>query len=437
MDVSTASDSNSDSDSNDITPVQFHNDIHSKRVPAFVVWREAHGETRSLPSSLHLSLLYKSAQKALICFQTTTKLRKGPAKPNIYLFIKPDQISTLTYIGNEDTLERDEEELHKHARERLGTSTHVLRFELRSPASFVVPGEYPFKFYRAGSQAIWRSWKAFAKDTHCFFAHFPMTTLSKAQLLSFCNAASTPDTLTSLNDNITSLYGGKGGRVVDPLINDEDSTAQAESGIGLASDENTAPPAYQERALAGPSLSSIAPPLCLSPDPDSQRFRKRRREDSAEPEDTKPREGRLKSDEGILQAILGLQQTVLEARAAHEASLSKIMVKVEGIEERFKQLEEEQRNLVDEVRTHMAPLWDEMDSRLQSQEDREQVHVRDVIEEIVDENIKEKMVEAVEEYFTNDGDGRELIHKVIHERVQEEAKDFFQSHSFTGHFTIK
>ncbi len=112
------------------------------------------------------------------------------------------------------------------------------------------------------------------------------------------------------------------------------------------------------------------------------------------------------------------------------------MVKVEEIEGRFKRLEEEQRNLVDEVRTHMAPLWDEIDTRLQSQEDREHVHIRDVIEEIVDENIKEKMAEAVDEYFKNDDEGQSLIHKVIGERVHEEAKDFLQNQRFTGHFTI-
>ncbi|KAI1422382.1 hypothetical protein F5Y12DRAFT_799674 [Xylaria sp. FL1777] len=439
MDVSTASDTDSDSDSNEALSVQPANDsIHIKGVPAFVVWRDSHGADRSL-SDLSLSLLYTSTtKKALVGLQATTRLKKGPAKPCIYLFIKPDQICSLTYVDSEDDLDCDEADLHRHARERLNTSTHVLRFELRSPATFVVPSDYPFKFFRAGSQTLWTSWMAFARDTHCFFIHFPMTALSKARLLSFCQAASSRGTLTSLNDNISSLYGGKGGKVVDPHHNEEDDAAQAGARIGAPNDEDNAPPAYEEHTTAGPSLSSIGPPLCLSPNADTQRPQKRRRRDSSntDPEETAFYEKDNRADDRILNAILGLQQTVYEAKVAHEANLSKIMTKVGEIEERFRRLEEDQRNLVDEVRTHMAPLWDEIDTRLQSQEDKEHGHIRDVIEEVVDETIKEKMAEAVDGYFKNDDEGQDLIHKVIGERLHEETKEFFRSQRFIGHFTI-
>ncbi|KAI1121796.1 hypothetical protein F5Y10DRAFT_255520 [Nemania abortiva] len=440
MDVSTASGSESDAN---VTPTVHStgNNIHIKNVPAFVVWRDPHGENHFLPD-LSLSLLYTSTpgtERALVQLQATTRLKKGPIKPNIYLFIKPDQISTLAYISKENDLDRDQEDLHRVAREKLGTSTHVLRFELRSPATFVVPSEHPFKLFRAGSQAIWTSWMAFARDTHCFFLHFPMTTLSKTRLLSFCQAASNCGTLTSLNDNISSLYGGKGGKVVDPHADEGNDAAKVEARTGVPTDENSAPPAYEERVTAGPSLSSIEPPLCLSPDRDLRQSRKRRRaasRSSSDCEDAATYKGDTQPNDRILQAIFGLQRTVNEARTAHEASISKIMVKVEEIEGRFKQLEEDQRSLVEEVRTHMAPLWDEMDARLQSQEDREHGYIRDVIEEIVDENIKDKMAEAIDEHFDSDGDGQDLIHKVISERVHEETRECLQSQRFIGHFTI-
>lgn len=266
MDVSTAS--GSDSDSNETRSVHSTNDnIHVKGVPAFVVGRNSQGEIHSLPD-LSLSLLYTSTsgtKKALVQLQTTTRLKKGPAKPNIYLFIKPEQIRTLLYIGSEDSLDRDQEELHSRAREKLETSTHVLRFELRSPATFVVPREHPLKLFRAGSQAVWTSWKTFSRDTHCFFLHFPMKTLSKARLQLFCQAASNYGTLASLSDNITSLYGGRGGKVVNPHADEEDDAAQVGASIAALSPENLAPPAYEERTLAGPGLSTISPPLCLSP----------------------------------------------------------------------------------------------------------------------------------------------------------------------------
>ncbi|KAI0526178.1 hypothetical protein F5B22DRAFT_584705 [Xylaria bambusicola] len=440
MDVSTASGSDSDSDSNSneaISVQSVNEDIHLKNVPAFVVWRDSDGKSHSLPD-LGFSLLYTSCTKrALVRLQAITRLKKGPSKPYIYLFIKPDQISKLEFVKSEGASDRDEIELHGHARQKLNTSTHALRFELRDPATFVVPNEHPFQFFRAGSQAVWTSWNAFARDTRRFFIHFPMTTLSKPRLLSFCLAASTYGYLTSLDDNISSLYGGRGGRVVDGNDANEDNTPQNEARAG-SSDENGAPPAYDAHTTAGPGLSATAPPLCLSPNPDTERSLKRRRRDSSDVDVSDTTHGKgNKANNRILEAILGLQRTVHEANVAHEASLCKMMAKIEEIEGRFKQLEQDQRDLVDEVRTHMAPLWDEIDTRLQSQEDREHVHIRDVIEEVVDENIKDKMAEAVDDYFKSDGEGQDLIHKVVGDRIQEETKDFLQNQCFTGHFTIK
>lgn len=263
MDVSTASDS--DSDSNAAISVQSANeDIHVKNVPAFVVWRDSTGQSHSLPD-LGFSLLYTSTtKKALFRLQATTKLKKGPLKPCIYLFIKPEQISRLDYVKSWNDSDRDEEELHGPARQKLSTSTHVLRFELRSAATFVVPCDHPFQFFRAGSQAIWTSMMTFAKDTRQFFIHFPMTTLSKVRLLSLCQAASTCGSLRPLDDNMSSLYGGKGGKVVDVDAANEAEATQMKERIG-PSEENTAPPAYEAHTSAGPSLSAIAPPLCLSP----------------------------------------------------------------------------------------------------------------------------------------------------------------------------
>ncbi|KAI0541436.1 hypothetical protein GGR58DRAFT_457010 [Xylaria digitata] len=430
MDVSTASDTDTNEDlTND--------SIHLKSVPAFVAWRTPDGENRFL-SDLNLTLDNNTGTKnALVKLRATTRLKKGPAKPSIFLFVNPDQICTLACIGTDADDSGNDEELHRHAREKLGTSTHVLRFELGSPPTFVVPNEYPFKLFRAGSQAVWRSWMAFAKDTHCFYLHFPMKSVSKARLVSFCRAASAPGALTSLEINVISLYGGKGGKVVDPHADVDDDVAQVGANSGVLNDENNAPPAYEEHANAGPSLSATAPPLCLSPGPDLPRSRKRRREDSnTDHDDTSTHEKGNQVDDRILHAILSLQRTVEETKAAQEASLAKIMVKVEEMEGRFKQLEESQRNLADEVRTHMAPLWDELDGRLQSQEDREHVYVRDVIEEVVDENMKEKMVEAIDEYLKHDDDGQGLIRDVVGEMIQEETRDFLRSQRFTANITI-
>jgi hypothetical protein len=262
MDVSTASDSDTIEDS---TVNSTNDDIRMKNVPTFVTWQDSYGQNRFL-SDLNLAVGFKAdTKKALVKLQTTTRLKKGPAKPSIFLFVEPDQICTLACISIEEEDSGHDEELHRHARERLGTSTHVLRFELRSPPTFVVPNEHPYKFFRAGSQVVWRSWMAFARDTRSFFLHFPMSSLSRARLLSFCQAASTRGALTSLDNDIVSLYGGKGGKVVDPHANVVDGVTQIEARRAVSSDEKSAPPAYEERATAGPSASAAVPPLCLSP----------------------------------------------------------------------------------------------------------------------------------------------------------------------------
>ncbi|KAI0876103.1 hypothetical protein GGS24DRAFT_514470 [Hypoxylon argillaceum] len=414
-----------DSGANEALSVQSVDDnVHIRKAPAFVVWRDSNGETRSL-SDFSVSLLHTSTprkNKALVQFQATMRLKKGSEKPPIHLFIKPDQICRLDYIEGRSDLDSGDEGLHQQAREKLGTSTHLLRFELRSPATFVVPNETPFEFFRAGSQAVWKSLMDFARDSHCFFLHFPTNTWSKERLLSFCEAASSRGTLRPICDNVLSLYGGKGGKIVDPHTNDGNESTQIRARVGVLND--TTPPAYEDRTTTGPSLSPIGPPLCLSPGPDARRLGKRRRSSSDCGEMASYDKGRKASDR-ILDAISGLQRTIDEVK-----------VKVEEIEGRVKQLEEDQQNLADEVRAHMEPLWDEMDARLQSQEDREHGYIKDVVEEFLNENIQEKVTEAIDEYFDNDDEGQELIHKIISERVPEATRNYLQGQHFAGHFTF-
>ncbi|KAI1313536.1 hypothetical protein F5Y03DRAFT_405119 [Xylaria venustula] len=438
MDSSTASDSGSDSELNEGLSIESaYDNIFIKNLPVSVVWRNSHGENCSLPDPTFSFRYDPSTQKTLIRFQAATRLKKGPAKPCIYLYVRPDKIHTVTFVGSEDELGSDEE-LHRQARRTLGTSTYVLRFELRCSANFVVPTEHSFNFLRPKSKDLWMSWKTFARDTRYFFVHLPTKSLPQAQLLSFCQAASSHGTLRRLNEGITSLYGGRGGRVVDLHNDDEDNGARVGASIGTPSHGNIVPPAYDECTTAAPRRP-VSQPLCLSPSPDQRRCHKRRRIDSSsstDRQDSVNYRNDERADDRILNAVLRLQQTVDEAKAVNEAGFSKIMTKVEEIEVRFQRLEEDQRNMVDEVRTHMAPLWDELDARLQSQEDREHGHIRDVVEEVVDEVIKDKVAAAVDEHFHNGDEGQDLLHKVIDEAIYEETRDFLESQSFTGYFTL-
>ncbi|RWA10718.1 hypothetical protein EKO27_g4379 [Xylaria grammica] len=437
MSASTAS----DSDTNEDLIVQSAGgSICIKNLPTCVAWRDSHGENCYL-SDVTLSLVYDDdANRALVRLQATIRLKKGLAK-RIYLFVKPDQIRSLAYISTENELDHDKE-FHGFAQEKLKTSTHMLKFELRNPPTLVAPTEYRYEFLRASSQATWTSCMAFAKDANCFFLHIPTKSLSKTQLVSFCQAASNRGALTPLDENIASIYGGRGGKVVDPHSNiddDVDDATEARPSIGASSIKNDAPPTYDRHTAGGPSVSHIVPPPYLAPTPDLPKLHKRRREESdgSISEGSVPYKRVNTTDEMILRAILNLQKTVYEARAEHGASISKITAKIEEIEGRFGKFEESQRELADEVRTCMAsPLWEELDERLRSQEDRDFLHMRDIVEEVVDESIEAKMAEGVDEYLRNDDEGQGLLREVVGKMIYEETRDILQSQSYTGSFTV-
>lgn len=260
MDIPTDSDY-----SEDDTRSTSHN-INVKNEPAHVTWRGTSGNTESL-AELQFGLSYRAnTHSTLIKFQTSTKLKKGPAKPAIFLFIDPKEIGSVDYLGDdEDGLDEQELEQAGLVREKLNTSTHALRFTLRGRPTFVVPAEHPFQFFRAGSQAVWKAWEVFARNASQFTIFFPAKAVRQAPLRAFCRVASTREFLVPLHDNIASLYGGKGGRIIDLHTTEGDdcnAVAKATSVASLA--ESDAPPAYEEDA-AESSISAVAPPLCLSP----------------------------------------------------------------------------------------------------------------------------------------------------------------------------
>ncbi|KAI1109116.1 hypothetical protein F5Y14DRAFT_433573 [Nemania sp. NC0429] len=130
MDISTASDTDTNED---VTIASAsNNSIHLKSVPAFVAWQSADGENRYLPDS-DLALDYNAnTQNALVKLRATTRLKKGPAKPSIFLFVKPDQINTLTCMSTDAEDSGYDKKLHKLARKKLGISIHILQFKLKS-----------------------------------------------------------------------------------------------------------------------------------------------------------------------------------------------------------------------------------------------------------------------------------------------------------------
>ncbi|KAI0199101.1 hypothetical protein F4808DRAFT_462090 [Astrocystis sublimbata] len=444
MDALTPSGTDSDA-SEDLGSHAMDDSIRLKRVPAFVSWQTSLLDSFSL-SDLFLDLDYNTGAKtAQVRLRAPTRLKKGEYRPQFYLFIKPDQIRTLAYIdAKREDLCREVLQ-HGDSREKLNTATHVLLFELKSLPTFVVSNHHPFSFYRIPSQTLWKAWESFAKDTYCFYLHLPKESVSKGQLESLCKAASTAGALAPLSDDIRTLYGGKGGKVVDPHVHGEDGSAQARTsagaGAGASGECSNPPPLYHGHVIAGSSAATTVLSPCSSSASDSPRSRKRSREDSdSGSEDTEVTTSQRSDgniDAKILDAILNLQRTIEDVKTAQEAIIAKVLLKIDAIEERFKKLEECQQDLVDEVRARMEPLWDEMDGRLQSQEDRGTAFIREVVDEAVEEKVDEKLVEAVEGYFANDDDGQRLLRDVLGETIHEETKGFLESRRFSGNFFME
>ncbi|KAK6197185.1 hypothetical protein LQW54_010841 [Pestalotiopsis sp. IQ-011] len=109
-----------------------HN-IDVKNEPAHVTWRGTSGNTESL-AELQLGLAYRANNhKTLIKFQTSTKLKKGPAKPALFLFIDPKEIESLDYLSDdEDGLDEQELEQAGLARDKLNTKPESRKRRRRS-----------------------------------------------------------------------------------------------------------------------------------------------------------------------------------------------------------------------------------------------------------------------------------------------------------------
>ncbi|KAH8203231.1 hypothetical protein TruAng_002636 [Truncatella angustata] len=442
MDVSTDSDT-----SEDVLVRSPTQDIQVKNVPAIVTWQASDGQVQLL-EHLDFVLVYKhDSKQALIRLQTALKLRRESAKPNIFILAKPTEVEKLDCIRNDsdETLTEAETEQYRVAREKLGSSAYTLRFSLRTPAVFVVPKRQSYASFRAGSQATWRSWESFVKDTVQFMIHFPTSSLAKTRLLSFCQAASESG-LTSLNDEVASLYGGEGGRIVG--IHDH----HANDGLGArgcgdvggpdpSGPANDAPPAYDEHAAAGSSISATAPPLCLSPHlpPDRKRRRGASNSDS-DRGNTKTRGKSVDASDLILHSIANLQRIVESSRTEHGAILTQMLAKMESLDGRVSRLEDQQQNLSKEMEACVEPLWDELSARLQSQEDREHDYMRDMADEVfgekIDERMDEKIPEALTSYFRTGDDGQALVSEVVGDRIQEETRDFLRRQCFTTQMTI-
>ncbi|KAI0592715.1 hypothetical protein F4775DRAFT_581029 [Biscogniauxia sp. FL1348] len=260
---STVSDSSSDSGAASSL------DIDLTAQPTVATWCGSDGQLQSLPQ-LKIDLHYNvHSDKAFFKLCATITLKPPPRtnKTNIYLFIYPERIQTLTI-----------EECPSPCPvsvQSLGSDVTCLRFNLSRPPALVLP-KYSLQPRNKLSGDLLNTFKLLAQQTS-FVAclSIPGRTLPRRRLLSLCEAASRHEGLKSIagRSGITSLYSGHGGRIVEG------------DGIGIS----TQPPARNQAsctseiiAEAPPSYEDV-PPGPKSPLRDGPSNPNKRRRRSSEP----------------------------------------------------------------------------------------------------------------------------------------------------------
>ncbi|ROW13359.1 hypothetical protein VPNG_05459 [Cytospora leucostoma] len=257
-----------------------HDAIDISKVPALVFWVGEDGQNRSLSHSEsdHVTLDIKFDAKAQTAFFKITAnlaFKNTRHKSNIFLFIHPERIQSLTVVDDED-------DGHLSAPNRLGAESYSLRFTLTIPPALIVPKhELAPKDDKARSRL--ESLQALAATTS-FHVNFPCDILLKDCLVALCGQASSSGYLKTMpnSENLAKLYGGMGARVIDheeagssEVLPTEMSNAAARAATRGSPDED------REGSEVDPHGTFESPPsydkLGHSPPYHSPAARKRRR----------------------------------------------------------------------------------------------------------------------------------------------------------------
>lgn len=235
----------------DIAPTKFdHDGIDVSGIHAVVSWVGMQDSSTTLQHSSHSTHDHLTLQihrdvslnTAFFQLRANVALKSRRDRTNVYLSIHPERIRTVTLTENDGS--------HDFAANKLGTSTHCLQFVLARSPSLVVPqGDLTPK--HKGSRVVLDSLQALVKQT-TFSVYLPASTLTKARLTALCESVSSGNVLSSPKfADTASLYGGKGGRVIQHMPEAAVASASA-SAVEVES-----PPSYDELGMSSPSRPSI------------------------------------------------------------------------------------------------------------------------------------------------------------------------------------
>lgn len=325
--------------------------------PAIASWPHSSGASQSL-DALRFHIYHDpSTNTAFFKLRATLTFKATGVKPKrttaAWLHIAPERVETVTL--------EDEKNVDESVSKKLGANTVCWHFALNRPGTLILPPDFDLK--SKGQQSDDRLdglWALAQSTSFSISACLPARTVSRARLLSLCKAgnltASTTAEATSANVKLssnkhaadtTSLYGGRGGQVVEL-----DSLALQDS-----TGNGTSPPPYAD---IGPS-----PPF-VTDTPTGKKRRRRssseartssyRQDDSKAIEDKKAFSKALKDDfKAELKAEL-----MSELRADMKAEL-KDELKKELVSEVMPEIE---RRILDRVEERLQEQADDFEKQL-------------------------------------------------------------------------
>ncbi|KUI53646.1 hypothetical protein VP1G_00949 [Cytospora mali] len=425
-------------------PPQPPNDIDISGIPALVSWDLADGTTEYLQavpdgssSSLcrpKLHILYETASGSVLFKLRLSVLLKSHRNKSkntaqFFVFIPPENIATLSAITGQEPPET--------IRNILSAGTVCLRFALNTPPTVVAPPSpdriVPKNDRNAGVLA---SLLGLARQTH-IAVHISHRVLDQPRLRTLCTAASSDGLPSFDHHGIATLYGGRGGRILEASSIDSPSEAGAYESAGLAAADS--PPSYDE---LGPGPPPAVEAASLAKIGQASRKRPRRTSSDSGSSSPSPRcggEGAAKKQrDGSATRETGFYVDDMEKPMEHAEITEKTehkeqMERIERMEQRLaarldRRLDSFEQLIKEQLQEHKRSITEMVEERMEAHEEQTQLEL-DLLRREVESDVEEQLIGKKAELDDQFKDERLDIQETLEERFAELEESITQRFS--------
>lgn len=252
--------------------------LNIRGTPAVVEWHDATSQSRSTchlaqssdPSPIQLNLFFDSLSNTAFFKIRAAVVLEGLAqqdqvKTYLYILIHPEQVLSLV----QEELDKLPENAVSPAARLSSCKIMCLRFVLSKPVSVVAPVDVPVR-PKSTSDSQFLETLEMLKQQNTLAIYLALDSLPNSKRLQSLCRASSNSSLKShpKHADLSGLYGGRGGRVVDSLTDyarsvDDGKGKEKQQESGAAAEDNGSleiPPSYNEVALSPHSTASAPQP---------------------------------------------------------------------------------------------------------------------------------------------------------------------------------